>query len=85
MLDPEKDLGGQTETQSHGWNLCGGEAFREGILNIFIKTGDCDILRNSKSALFQKLEQNTAYVSLAQTKASGILERLSRKLSISSR
>ena len=62
MLDPEKDLGGQTKSQSHSGNLCSGEAFRERIFDILVKTGDCDILRDPKSALFQKLEQDTAHM-----------------------
>ena len=33
MLDPEKDLGGQTKSQSHSGNLCSGEAFRERIFS----------------------------------------------------
>ena len=57
MLDPEKDLGGQTESQSHSGNLCSGEAFRERIFDILVKTGDCDILRDPKTTLFQKLEK----------------------------
>ena len=62
MLDPEKDLGGQTKSQSHSGNLCSGETFRERIFDILVKTGDCDILRDPKSALFQKLEQDTAHM-----------------------